>query len=209
MMKIPLRPLTLRAASRIFPVAVAVLFLFATAFAQTDQGAVTGVVEDSSGAVIPNARVTVTNVDTGLALQVKSNQSGVFVVSPLKVGNYEVSATANGFQTVTRKNLHLDIQQRLNVTLALPPGSVSQTVTITSAAPLLQTQDAAVGQVISAKAINDTPLNGRNWVYIAQLTAGVAPPFWKYTRQRHWRFRCQRPARGAEQLHPGWCGQQH
>lgn len=177
MMKIPLRPLTLRAASRIFPVAVAVLFLFATAFAQTDQGAVTGVVEDSSGAVIPNARVTVTNVDTGLALQAKSNQSGVFVVSPLKVGNYEVSATANGFQTVTRKNLHLDIQQRLNVTLALPPGSVSQTVTITSAAPLLQTQDAAVGQVISAKAINDTPLNGRNWVYIAQLTAGVAPPF--------------------------------
>jgi hypothetical protein len=144
--------------------------------AQTDQGAITGIVQDSSGAVIPNARITVISTDTGLALETRSNRGGVFVMSPLKIGNYKVSATAPGFQTVTRENLHLDIQQRLNVNLVLPPGKVSQTVTISSAAPLLQTQDAAVGQVISTKTINDTPLNGRNWVYIAQLTAGVAPP---------------------------------
>src|SRR6202008_289736 len=83
----------------------------------------------------------------------------------------------SGFETVNREKLHLDIQQRLNVNLTLPPGSVSQTVKITSDVPLLQTQDAAVGQVISTEEINNTPLNGRNWVYIAQLTAGVAPPF--------------------------------
>lgn len=159
-------------------VMMAVLTLFAGhCSAQTDQGAITGIVQDSSGAVIPNAQVAVTDVDTGLTLQGKSNSAGVFVFSPLKIGNYTVTATAQGFKTVTRENLHLDIQQHLNVGFTLPPGSVSETVKVTSAAPLLQTQDAAVGQVISTQTINDTPLNGRNWVYIAQLTAGVAPPF--------------------------------
>lgn len=145
--------------------------------AQTDQGAITGVVQDSTGAVITNADVTATNVDTGLALQTKSNSSGVFVFSPLKIGNYTVSASAKGFRTQSHENLHLDIQQRLNVTFTLQPGDVTETVRVDSEAPVLQTQDAAVRQVISTKEINDTPLNGRNWVYIAQLTNGVAPPF--------------------------------
>jgi len=145
--------------------------------AQTDQGAITGVVQDSTGAVITNADVTATNVDTGLALQTKSNSSGVFVFSPLKIGNYTVSVSSKGFQTVSHENLHLDIQQRLSVNFTLQPGDVTETVRVDSEAPVLQTQDAAVRQVISTKEINDTPLNGRNWVYIAQLTNGVAPPF--------------------------------
>lgn len=145
--------------------------------AQTDQGAITGVVQDSTGAVIPDAEVTATSVDTGLVLQTRSNSSGVFVFSPLKIGNYTVSASFKGFQTVSHENLHLDIQQRLNVNFTLATGAVTETVKVDSEAPVLQTQDAAVGQVISTKEINDTPLNGRNWVYIAQLTSGVAPPF--------------------------------
>src|ERR1700756_4997279 len=145
--------------------------------AQTDQGAITGVVQDSTGAVITNADVTATNVDTGSALQTKSNSSGGFVFSPLKIGNYTVSASSKGFQTVSHENLHLDIQQRLNVNFTLQPGDVTETVRVDSEAPVLQTQDAAVRQVISTKEINARPLNGRNWVYIAQLTNGVAPPF--------------------------------
>ena len=158
--------------------AAAALLLLTSAYssAQTDQGAITGVVQDSSGAVIPNAQVTATSIDTGLALETKSNNSGVFVFSPLKIGNYTVSASSTGFQTVSRENLHLDIQQRLNLSFTLPAGAATETVKVDSEAPLLQTQDAAVGQVISTKEINDTPLNGRNWVYIAQLTNGVAPP---------------------------------
>ncbi len=157
---------------------IATLLLFAARVsAQTDQGAITGIVQDTSGAMIPNAQISVTNVDTGLVLQSRTNAGGVFMFSPLKIGNYTVTASAPGFKQVTHENLHLDIQQHLNVDLSLPPGSVSQTVKVTSAAPLLETQQAAVGQVISTRAINDTPLNGRNWVYIAQLTAGVAPPF--------------------------------
>ncbi len=160
-----------------FMMIVTLIVCAACCSAQTDQGAITGIVQDKSGALIANAQVTVTSVDTGLVLEGKTNGGGIFVFSPLKIGNYTITASAPGFETVTQQNLHLDIQQHLNVNFALPPGSVTQTVTVTTAAPLLQTQDAAVGQVISTRAINDTPLNGRNWVYIAQLTAGVAPPF--------------------------------
>ncbi|MGB6133355.1 MAG: TonB-dependent receptor [Acidobacteriaceae bacterium] len=159
-------------------VIIATLMLFAApCSAQTDQGAITGVVQDASGAVIPNAEITVRDIDTGLVLRGKSNGSGVYVFSPLKIGDYTVSVEAQGFKTVIHENLHLNIQQRLDVNFTLPTGVISQTVTVTSAAPLLQTQQAAVGQVVSTRTINNTPLNGRNWVYIAQLTAGVAPPF--------------------------------
>ena len=144
---------------------------------QADQGAITGYIKDTSGAAIPNADVTVTNLDTGLALQAKTNGTGVYVVAPVKIGNYKVSATASGFQTVADSNVRVDIQTRVAVNLTLKPGAVSETVTVTTAAPLLQTGDGSVQQVISASTIDNTPLNGRNFVYIAQLTAGVAPPF--------------------------------
>src|SRR5260370_8421858 len=106
----------------------------------------------------------------------KYNNRVVFVFSPLKIGNLSVTASSTGFQTVSRENLHLDIQERLNLSFTLPAGAATETVKVESDAPVLQTQDAAVGQVISTKEINDTPLNGRNWVYIAQLTNGVPPP---------------------------------
>jgi hypothetical protein len=152
-------------------------FAAPAAWAQGDQGAITGVVQDQTGAVVPGAQVTLTNTDTGLVLDRKANESGTYVFAPVKIGNYKVSASASGFQSTVRENLHLDIQQRLNVVLALQPGEVSQTVTVSSAPPLLETQASSVGQVVSTETINNTPLNGRNWVYIAQLTAGVAPPF--------------------------------
>jgi len=147
------------------------------ASAQTDQGAITGVVQDDQGAVIPGAKVTLTATDTSFVLERTANSDGVFVFAPVKIGNYKLTAGAPSFQTTVRDNLHLDIQQRLNITFALKPGAVTEQVTVSTEAPLLETQTSAVGQVISSETINNTPLNGRNWVYIAQLTAGVAPPF--------------------------------
>jgi Carboxypeptidase regulatory-like domain/TonB-dependent Receptor Plug Domain len=152
-------------------------FVVPSAWAQTDQGAITGVVQDDQGAMIPGAKVTLTATDTDFSLERTANNDGVFVFAPVKIGNYKLSATAPSFQTTVRENLHLDIQQRLNITLALKPGEVTQQVTVTTESPLLETQTSAVGQVISSETINNTPLNGRNWVYIAQLTAGVTPPF--------------------------------
>jgi hypothetical protein len=152
-----------------------VLFMGAHGWAQADQGTITGVVQDSTGAVLAGAPVTLTSMDTGLVLQAKTDRSGVYTFSPVKIGNYKVAATSAGFQTTSQEHVHLDVQQRLNVPLTLKIGEASQVLTVTSEIPLLQTQDSSVGQVVDTQTINDTPLNGRNWVYIAQLTAGTEP----------------------------------
>lgn len=151
------------------------LFLFPgrKANAQMDQGTITGVVHDASGAVVPGAHVTLTDTDTGLVLQKQADGSGIYDFSPIKIGNYSVSATASGFETTTQNSLHLDVQERLNVVLTLNPGRVTQTVTVNTAPPLLQTQTGSVGQVMSTRTINNIPLNARNAMYVAFLAPGV------------------------------------
>lgn len=145
------------------------------AFAQADQGAIVGLVQDTTGAVVPNAQVVLTNVDTGLTLTVQTDNSGNYVFSPIKIGNYKVAVTAAGFSTTTQENIQLHVQDRVAVNIQLKTGETSTSITVSSAPPLMQTQEGSTGQVIESKTINDTPLNGRNWVFIAQLTAGVAP----------------------------------
>jgi hypothetical protein len=145
-------------------------------FGQLDQGTITGVVQDPTGAVIANAAVTLTSTDEGFILKSKSDGAGVYTFPSVKIGSYKVSAAALGFQTTTQTNLHLNIQQRLNVVITLKPGAASETVTVTSEAPLMQTQDSSIGQTMDAETVNSVPLNGRNWVYIAQLAPGTALP---------------------------------
>ncbi|NYF80025.1 TonB-dependent receptor [Granulicella arctica] len=145
------------------------------AFAQADQGAITGLVLDPTGAVVSGAQVTLSNTDTGLILQSQTDSSGNYVFSPIKIGNYKVSVTALGFSTTTQENIQLHVQDRIAVNIELKTGAENTTVTVTTAPPLLQTTEGSTGQVIESKTINDTPLNGRNWIFIAQLTAGVAP----------------------------------
>ncbi|CAN5574908.1 hypothetical protein BH10ACI4_BH10ACI4_20750 [soil metagenome] len=145
------------------------------AFAQADQGAITGLIQDQTGAVIANADVKLTNVDTGLTLQTQTDSNGNYVFSPIKIGNYKVAVTAPGFSTTTQENIQLHVQDRIAVNVALKTGETNTSITVTEAPPLLQTEEGSTGQVIESKTINNTPLNGRNWVFIAQLTAGVAP----------------------------------
>lgn len=145
-------------------------------FGQLDQGTITGVAQDPSGAVIGNADVTLTNVDEGLVLKSHTDGAGIFVFSPIKIGNYSVTILAPGFQSTTQTGIHVSIQSRLNVIVTLKPGSTSDTVTVTDEAPLMQTQESSVGQDMDTKTIDSVPLNGRNWVFIAQLAAGAVPP---------------------------------
>lgn len=144
-------------------------------FGQMDQGTISGVVQDMSGAVIPNAQVTLENTETSLVLKTTSDASGVYTFPPSKVGAYRVKATASGFESAVQENIQLNVQDRLNVVIQLRPGAATETITVTGAPPLLQTQEASVGQVMSTQMIDSTPLNGRNWVYIAQESAGVVP----------------------------------
>src|SRR5579863_3920469 len=159
----------------LFPSAIALLLLPIPAAAQVDQGTITGVVRDTTGAVIPNAQITLTDTDTNLVLQGASDSGGNYVFSPLKIGNYTLSVTAPGFSTSTQENIHVDAQSRMNMAMVLKPGSTTQQVVVSTAPPLIQSEQASVGQTLSTQTINDTPLNGRNWVYIAQLTAGATP----------------------------------
>ena len=145
-------------------------------FGQLDQGTITGVVQDQLGAVIANAAVTLTNVDEGQVLKTKTDGAGIYTFPSSKIGNYTVSASAPNFATTTQTNLKLNIQQHLNVVITLKPGATTETVTVTSEISLMQTQDTSVGQTMDNDTINAVPLNGRNWVFIAQLSPGVALP---------------------------------
>jgi hypothetical protein len=140
-----------------------------------DQGALTGVVADPSGAVVKGAEVTLANADTALVLKGKTSGNGVFVFSPLRIGTYAVTVRAPGFEQITQQNIAISIGQRANVNITLKPGAVSIEVTVTDAPPLLQTQDSSTGQTFTTMEINDTPLNSRNVIYLAQLAAGTTP----------------------------------
>ena len=154
--------------------AFAALFIGATlSFAQVDTGAILGTTKDSSGGLIPGAKVTLTNNDTGLVLTTSTGASGEYTFSPVKIGHYSVAAEFKGFQRVEHSNVTVEVQQRVVVDLVLPPGQMTQTVMVTGEPPALQTQDASVGQVIGARSINNLPLNGRNFTFLAQLSAGV------------------------------------
>ena len=144
--------------------------------AQVDTGTITGTVTDSSGAVVNGAKVTLTNEGTGASLAVNTTSDGSYTFSPVRIGSYKIEAAAQGFKTVTQSRVVVNVSATVLVNLKLTPGSVSETVEVTSSVPVLQTQDASVGQVMDSRNVNSLPLNGRNFTFLAQLSAGVNSP---------------------------------
>ncbi len=154
-----------------------VLFVLQTTaglFAQVDTGAVLGTIRDQSGGVIPGAKVTLTNEGTSFASATVSTNTGTFIFTPVKVGVYTARVEFQGFQKATHPHISVDVQQQVVVDFALTPGNLNQTIVVTATIPLLQTENASVGQVVGTSAINNLPLNGRNFVFLAQLVAGVS-----------------------------------
>ena len=154
---------------------VVLALLGGSASAQMDQGTVLGTVQDRTGAAIPGATVVLESADAGLTLRTTTTGEGDYVFPPVKVGTYKVTASSPGFQSTTQSGVIVDVQSRVRVPLKLQVGSEDQVVTVSTAAPILQTDDPSVGQVMDTQQINNTPLNSRNWVYLAQLSPGVAP----------------------------------
>ncbi len=142
-------------------------------FAQVDTGSVLGTIKDSTGGLLPGATVTLTNDDTGANATIAAGSTGEYEFTPVKIGHYTVSAELKGFERTVHKNVTVAVQQRVLVDFVLAPGQTTQTVEVTGAPPTLQTQDASVGQVVTAQSINQLPLNGRNFTFLAQLAAGV------------------------------------
>jgi len=157
----------------ILAVIAAALLLASPVFAQVDTGTIQGTVLDASGAVVPGATVNLINVDMGVSFQTKTNDVGIYQFPSVRIGNYTLVAEASGFGPVTREGVTLSIQQRYVVDFTMKPSNVAETVNVTSDAVPLQTQEASLGGVVRSKAINDLPLNGRNYTFLAQLNAGV------------------------------------
>jgi hypothetical protein len=152
------------------------LFAASPLFAQVDAGAVLGTVTDQSGGVISGAKVVLTNEGTGAIATFTTSVDGVYKFSPVRIGSYKIEVTFQGFQTVTTKGVAVDVGAQVVENFTLRPGNVSQTVEVSAAAPLLESQDASVGQVVDSKDVNNLPLNGRNFTFLAQLSAGVNTP---------------------------------
>ena len=154
--------------------ALCVLMMSASyAFGQVDQGSVTGVVQDATGAVVPNATVTLKNTDQGITLTTTSTSRGNYTFNPVRIGHYQVTVAAPGFSTTTQEALTVAVGQELQVNVALQAGAANQEVTVSTAPPQLQTDESSVGQVVDEHTIVALPLNGRNFTFLAQLSAGV------------------------------------
>ena len=151
------------------------LYVLAPRVILAQDATIQGVVTDQSGARVASARIKVTNVGTGIAQTLETNTQGVYAVPFLTPGTYRIEAAKPGFATVTRENLKLDIEQTARVDLTLLLGSVTETVEVSAAAALLDSQSSIVGQVIDNKQIIELPLNGRNYLELARLTSAVAP----------------------------------
>ena len=145
----------------------------AIGFAQT--ATVNGTVTDSSQAVIAGASVTITNLDTGLRREAHTNDAGSYTFTQLPVGRYKVDAAISGFSPQSHPEVKLDVGQVARLDFVLKPGAVSETVDVSAAAALLDSETSTVGQVFSNDRIVEMPLNGRNYLSLATITAGTAP----------------------------------
>jgi hypothetical protein len=155
----------------------AVLIAGSIALGQTSTtGALRGTISDSTGAVIPGAIVTVTDLKTNEKRVLTAASNGTFTASLLTPGNYRVDVTAPGFEAFTISTVTVNVTETAEAPIHLTPGKVTATVTVTGVGELLQTQDAALGAVVDSQQINSLPLAVRNFTQILALSPGVQAP---------------------------------
>jgi hypothetical protein len=154
---------------RLITTVVLTAFLSIVAFGQQTTATLTGAVTDPTGALVPGVMITVTNLATNGVRETKTDETGTYTLPFLPAGDYSITAVAAGFQTQKIDRVTLQVQQTLRVDLQLRIGDVAETVSVEALAVALQTDNATVGTVIDGAKIVDLPLNGRNFVQLAQL----------------------------------------
>lgn len=151
-----------------------VMALFAAlSYSQVFQGSLRGRIVDPAGAVTAGAQVTILDEATSLMRSTITNQQGEYVFNSVQPATYTVAVEASGFKRLDRKGILLATQAALTVDLALEIGQTSEQITVTDTAPVLQTADASVGQVLDTQKITDLPLLGRNPFFVAKLSQSV------------------------------------
>ncbi len=134
---------------------------FSLAFPQLPIGAISGIVRDSSGAAIPAANITATNRETGFTRSVQTSGDGRYKLPGLTVGIYDVKAEAAAFQVEAQQGLNLSVGQEAVLNFTLSVGTVQETVTVTAAAPIVETTSGSLGGLVNEQRVSDLPLNGR------------------------------------------------
>src|SRR5688572_26972874 len=155
---------------------LAVVILLAVAqcaFAQESRGTLAGLVSDPTGARVSGAEVVATNTSTGVPYRTQTTASGAYTIPFLPPGEYSLKVTAQGFKSVERSPIIIQVQSKVDVDVSLELGSVTDVVDVRADAPMLDTATASTGQVIENRRIGELPLNGRNPLALAQISPGV------------------------------------
>jgi hypothetical protein len=143
---------------------------------QTDTGTITGMVRDTSGALVTQVKIGITDARTNSdVFNTMSDNSGRYTAPALKPSDYVITAESAGFKREIRRGITLDVNQVAVVDFTLEVGQINQSVEVTGAAPLMQTQSAELGDVVEHRQVVELPLNGRFFVDLVALTAGVTP----------------------------------
>ena len=150
-----------------------ILLSASVALAQLTTGTISGTVMDASGAAVPGAAIVITNVNTGITRNTTSGPAGRYEAPNLPIGQYEVRASLTGFQTSIRAGIELTVGRNAVVDHALQVGEVTQQVTVTGEAPLVETSSATVSQLVDAQRVEDLPLNNRDLTQLSFLQPGV------------------------------------
>ena len=154
------------------------LVIEASLLGQAVTGTLLGTVLDPTGAVVPNASVTLTNEGTGIANHMSTTAQGFYTFSTLDPGRYSVSVSAPGFQTTIAKGNLVQVEQSTRVDVTLSPGGVNQQVTVSGQNPLVETTTSDLGTVIDTQQINNLPVNGRLFQTLMFLAPGTTPAAW-------------------------------
>jgi Carboxypeptidase regulatory-like domain len=161
-------------AARLCILTISVLLLTISALAQVEQGRFVGRIVDPQGAYVAGASIKVANLGTAIVQTAVTDNSGNFVITPVQAGIYSLNVAARGFETMTISQIEVQVGQVVREDLRLRIGSANVTVEVTTTQPLLTTESATVGQVISNQQLSDLPLNGRGFFRLAELTPGAA-----------------------------------
>ncbi len=143
-------------------------------FGQGSAGRISGTVTDQTGGAIPSGKVTITDVNRGVARSLTTDAAGAYAAPNLTPGTYTVHVEFMGFRSVDRKDVVLEVGQDIRVDVSMEPGQQSQTVTVTGEAPAINTTSAELGGALQNEVINDLPLNGRNFENLLNLRPGVS-----------------------------------
>ncbi len=170
------RPLTLRFAAG----GLLILLAFAAkaGFAQAVTGTLLGTIQDSSGAVVPDASVTLTNEGTDVTNRTTSSQQGFYTFPSLVPGMYSVTVEARGFKTEISKHNRVNVEQETRVDISLSLGAVNEQVTVAGTTPLVETTTSDLGTTLDSTQIDNLPINGRSPQMLMQLAPGSTPTAW-------------------------------